>query len=520
MIHFFDDFELDTAKVELRKGGAAIAIEPQVFALLRVLIENRERVVTKEEIVDLVWGGRIVSDSAISSRIKSARQALGDDGSTQHIIRTVHGVGFRFVRDVTAAPAVQTAARALDIAMAESPPHTENARPSIAVLPFRVVGATGPNSAIAEALPQDLITELSRLRWLFVIARASSFRFHSDDLNIERIRNELNVRYCLSGAVEILSSGMIVSVELCDTHDSGIVWSDRFQVDLRAVHEIREEIVRAVINALELQIPLNEARRARLKAPSHLDAWSAYHLGLQHMYRFTKSDNAIATGLFERAAATEPDFARAYAGLSFTHFQDAFLGYTEDPARSAKFAEHFAAQCLERDPIDPFGNLTMGRTFLLRGDLEGSLPWLDRANTLNPNYAQAKYSRGWTEVMLGQGVPCQSDVDTAMALSPLDPLRYAMLAVRAFSHIVNDERPAAADWAEQAARSPNAHVLIEMIAVASHGLNGNDAAARAWAESARERVPQISTADFQRAFPFRDAKTMDRVLKALGRFGF
>jgi hypothetical protein len=238
------------------------------------------------------------------------------------------------------------------------------------------------------------------------------------------------------------------------------------------------------------------------------------------MYRFTKADNAIATGMFERAAATDPDFARAYAGLSFTHFQDAFLGYTEDPARSAKLAEHFAGQCLERDPIDPFGNLTMGRTFLLRGDLEGSLPWLDRANTLNPNYAQAKYSRAWTESLLGQGAPCQSDVDTAMALSPLDPLRYAMLAVRAFSHIVNDERPAAADWAERAARSPNAHVLIELIAVAAHGLNGNDAEARAWAESARLRAPQLVTADFQRAFPFRDPKTLDRVLKTLDRFGF
>src|SRR5215469_12840128 len=136
MIHFFDDFELDTAKVELRKSGAAIAIEPQVFALLRVLVENRDRVVTKEEIVDLVWGGRIVSDSAISSRIKSARQALGDDGSAQQAIRTVHGVGFRFMRDVAAAPPL--AARAFASPMAESPPSSEAARPSIAVLPFRI----------------------------------------------------------------------------------------------------------------------------------------------------------------------------------------------------------------------------------------------------------------------------------------------------------------------------------------------------------------------------------------------
>ena len=185
MIYVFDDFELDTAKVELRRNGAAIAVEPQVFALLRFLVENRDRVVTKEEIVERIWDGRIVSDSAIASRIKSARQALGDDGTraARHTHRPWRRLPLRWRCSVgDRAGSNMAAARAQTAAEMDLSDACRAARPSIAVLPFRLVGAAGPQSAIADALPQDLITELSRLRWLFVIASASSFRFRSEDM--------------------------------------------------------------------------------------------------------------------------------------------------------------------------------------------------------------------------------------------------------------------------------------------------------------------------------------------------
>jgi len=519
VIYRFDDFELDTALIELRERGESVSIEPQVFALICFLVENRERVVTKEEIIQQIWSGRIISDSALSSRIKSARRALCDDGHAQTVIRTVHGVGFRFMRDVATDPSSG------QIIVSEIPANeseavsSDAARPSIAVLPFRRLGFD-PRSGIAEALPQDLITELSRFRWLFVIARASAFHFRGDEVDLDQVKAQLNVRYCLTGSVEFPGSAMIVSVELCDLEDRGIVWSERFQTGPGAVHEIREEIVRAITGALELRIPINEARRARLKLPDQLDAWAAYHLGLQHMYRFTRSDNETATGWFERAVAMDPGFARAHAGLSFTHFQDAFLNYNGDTARAAHLAHHHAALCLERDPVEPFGNLTMGRTFLLRGDLEGCLPWLDRANALNPNYAQAKYSRGWTEALMGNTKCSLLDADAAVALSPLDPLYYGMLSVRAFSHIVTGDTEKAADWAEQAASSPGAHCLIALIAVAAHGLNANDAKAKEWAASARARMPDLTSAAFLRAFPFRDPAIRKTVTQTLARYGF
>lgn len=520
MVYFFEEFQLDTEKCELFSMGKPVPVEPQVLALLRLLIENRERLVGKDEIVERIWNGRAVSDAAIASRLKSARQAIGDNGRAQRLIRTVHKLGFRFVA------AARTEARAAatvlqpDAAGREqtaAPGNREAARPSIAVLPFVFAGDGGRCAGLAEALPHDLIVELSRLRWLFVIARGSSFRFRGGRAEAGRVKAALNVRYCLAGAVETAAGEMTVTVELCDAGENVVIWSEQFRGAVDSVHDVRRKIVHAVVNALELQIPLCEARRAESKSPENLDAWSAYHLGLHHMYRFSQDGNARAAAYFEQAAAKEPGFARAYAGLSFTHFEDAFLNFADDVAGAARLARRFAEKGLEHDPLDPFCNLVMGRVFWLDGNLEACLPWLDRAIELNPNYAQGRYSRAWTEVMLCQSAEGRSDADMARALSPLDPLLYGMLGVRAFTHILLDEPSQAAHWADLAARAPRAHALIEMIAAVAHSLDGKDERARFWARSAVSRQPGLGEAEFLRAFPFRDSEVRARIAGAFQR---
>ncbi|MDP3739067.1 MAG: winged helix-turn-helix domain-containing protein [Hyphomonadaceae bacterium] len=515
MIHEFEDCELDTDKVELRVCGVVVAIEPQVFELLRFLIERRDHVVTREEIIERVWKGRFVSDAAVSSRIKSARRAIGDDGRAQRVIKTVHGTGFRFVADI--APA--RARIANPTPESETPTPAPLTRPSIAVLPFRLVGVAEPGFPIAEALPDDLITELSRLHWLFVIARGSSFRFRGSTARLDRVRMELGVRYCLTGVVEIVGDRLIVSVELSDTASEGVLWAERFHGSVNAIHDIRAQISAAVAAALEIRIPLNEAQRAQLKSPDSLDAWSVYHLGLHHMFRFNRADNERAKTFFERVVTMEPGFARGYAGLSFTHFQDAFLRYG-DHDQAATLAQRYASECLDRDPLDPFGHYSMGRSLWLHGDLERSVPWLEQANTLNPNYAHARYSKGLAEAVLGRAEAGLVSVDQAFALSPIDPLTYGMFGVRALSSIGLSRMPEAADWAERAANTAGAHALIEMIAVAANYLNGNGVKAEAWADSVRQKAPHLTSADFMAAFPFRNAVTQQRISDALGKFRF
>lgn len=520
MIYRFGAFELDIARAELRTGGELRPLEPQVFSLLALLVENRERLLSRDEIIEKVWDGRIVSDAAIASRIKSVRQALGDDGQAQRFIRTVQKKGFRFVaeaslaRGTALAPAGGPAAGNVDEA-----PATERARPSIAVLPFRLAGNPGPHAAIGDALADELIIDLARLRWLFVTARGSTFRLREPDADIGAIGRLLGVRYCLQGTVEVTGSRLAVAASLVDSRNDGIVWGERFSRAIDDVPQLLAEISAQILTALEVQIPMHEAALARFTAIGNLDAWSAYHLGLQHMYRFNREDNAAATVLFRQAVTLDPRFARAHAGLSFVHFQTAFMRHSSDVAGEILLARRCAERGQELDPLDPFINFTMGRSFWLDGDLDSALAWLERATAISPNYAQGIYARAWTETLAGQGTVGRRHVDLAMRLSPLDPLYYAMLGTRAFTHMLAGEDAQAAAWAERAARSPGAHVLIAMIAAAAHSLAGDQARAAAWAANVRERNPALTRQDFFRAFPMRVDAARERIADSLLRLG-
>jgi TolB-like protein len=525
MIYGFGEFELDLATMELRAGGKAVGVEPQVFALLALLVGNSERLVSKDEIIEKVWDGRVVSDAAVASRVKSARQALGDDGKSQKFIRTIHGQGYRFVaaarasRSETVIAATETRGSPDDL---NTMVHQLEriARPSLAVLPFRMIGGDERYAALASALPDELIADLARLQWLFVTARGSSFRLRPDETDFGDIGRLLRVRYCLHGALEVSEPNLAVTVQLIDTRDGGIVWADRFSGRIDDVHAMREQIRSQVLVALEIRIPMHEASLARLSAVENLDAWSAYHLGLQHLYRFNRLDNATAAALFERAIALDPSFARAHAGVSFVHFQTAFMHYTNDFAGAVGRARKFAERGIELDPLDPFVNFTMGRTYWLEGDLDTSLGWLERATDISPHFAQGIYARAWTEALAGRAIDGRQHVDLAMRLSPLDPLHYAMQATRAFTHMALGEDAEAAHWAERGARSPGAHVLIAMIAAAAHTLKGDSERAAFWTANVRDRNPAMTREDFCRAFPMKSEAMRRRVLQALEQSGF
>jgi len=525
VIYRFGPFELDLATAELRADGLVRHIEPQVFAVLALLVENRDRLVSRDELIEKVWGGRVVSDAAVASRVKSARQALDDDGQSQHFIRTLHRQGFRFV-----AEAKVSRGGAVDLGDSESEgekglaaatQHFERLhRPSLAVLPFRPLGTDSRGAVLATALPDELIAELSRLRWLFVTARGSSFRIRTTDTDVTDVGRLLRVRYCLCGTVEIGDRRLTVTVELIDTQDGGIVWADRIAGRIDDVHAMREDINAKVLSALEVQIPLHEAALARHTVPEDLDAWSAYHLGLQHLYRFNRCDNSAASKLFEHAVALDAGFARAHAGLSFAHFQSAFMHYADDVPGAIGSARRFAERGVELDPLDPFVNFTMGRSYWLAGDLETSLSWLERATTVSPHYAQGIYARAWTEALSSRAPEARRHVDLAMRLSPIDQLFYAMLATRAFTHMDQGEDVHAAEWAERAARSPGAHPLISMIAAAAHVMNGDATRAATWAANVRDRHSALTVEDFFRAFPMRSEPMRARVMRALTDLGF
>lgn len=519
MRYLFEDFELEPMKGELRREGLLVAVEPQVFALLLLLVENAERMVAKEEIIEKIWEGRAVSDAAVSSRIKSARRALGDNGQRQRFIRTLHGRGVRFVADVRTAvsPPVHLPAAALPETIVQD---IVDARPSIAVLPFRLLGAPGAYEAIGDAIAHDLIASLSRLRWLFVIARGSSFRFRAPNVDIDEIGRLLKVGYCLTGIVDIFGSAITIIVELVDTRTGSILWGDHIDVRIDDIHAVRGKVVAEIVAALEIQIPLNEAHLATLAGPENLHAWSTYHLGLKHLYRFNRSDNAAATRLFAQAIEKEPRFARAHAGLSSAWFQSAFLRYGGDRENDIAEARRFAERSVELDPVDPFANFALGRAFWLVGEIDASLPWLDRSTDLSPNYAQGFYARAWADTVAERSLDGSDNLDLALSLSPLDPFRYAMLATRALICLARGQTADAVTWADRAACSPGAHVLIALIAVVTHALDDDVQGAATWAAAVRSRRNDLSRAHFFASFPFKDGSLKRSISRALSRHGF
>jgi TolB-like protein len=500
---------LDLRKFELRKDDCALPAEPQVLSLLFLLVENRDRLVSKDELVASVWGGRAVSDSAISSRIKSARQLLGDNGEDQRIIRTIHGKGFRFVGEVSACEADRAAVPAFD---------RNGTRPAIAVLPFDC--ADRELAIIADGVPHELIVGLSRLRSLTVIARGSSFRFRNWPGGLEPVGRTLGVHYCLTGAVHRAGRRVAVAVELIDLTTSKVVWGELYEGDLDRLHEVREAILAQVVSTLELRISHHEAEQARLHSPEDLSAWSHYHLGLQHIFRFNRGDNADGLQHFHKAIARDPGFTRAHAGVSFARFQNAFMHYSDDVEEEVREARCAAETAVELDEQDPAANLMMGRSLWLEGKVESSVPWLERAIALNPNYAQAIYSRAWTHMILCQGEAGSQNARAALRLSPIDPLRYAMLAADGFTHAMIGDEAAGAALVDRAAREPRAHVMIAVMAAISQVWAGNAEEAGYWTGEIKSRGPNLTSDVFLTSFPFKDGPVRKRVVDALSAIGF
>lgn len=519
----FDRFELDTDRFALTEGGSPVHIEPLVFDLLACLVRHPGQVLTRDTIVDEVWKGRFVSEATVSSCIKSARRALGDTGQQQAFIRTIRGRGIQLTASVEVVGEEAPAnVPVRDVAPPAEPPDAAavpQAPPGIAVLPLHPLAQEPILQVLGDALAQEIIHELSRLHWLFVIARGSTFQFRGQEIDPCHVGRTLGAGYVLSGTIEREGRDCAVAVELCRAGDRSVIWAGRFAAPLGEAMHLRSRLAVEIVGALEPRIEMAEALRAARLPTERLDAWSAYHRGVSHMYRFNKHDNELAEQLFSHAVKLDPGFARAHAGLSFTHFQNDFLGFRPDRASERRLMRHHAVKGLEIDPLDPFVNLTMGRADWIEGDLEASLPWMERSIALRPSYAFALYNSALVGTLLGEGEVNEGKVAKAMALSPIDPLQYAMLATRAVTHVVRGNYETAVEWAERAIRAPNAHVQIYAIAAFICDLAGQHARAAEHVAYIRRSNPAYSHSDFLHFFPFGDAALRMTASESLRRLG-
>ena len=375
-------------------------------------------------------------------------------------------------------------------------------RASVAVMPFADgTAATPVRGGPADALAHDVITRLAQLRSLFVIAQGTVFALHERGIGPEEAGRMLNVDYVVSGSVRRHGKRVTVMVELAETRTARIVWTEIFNHKPADALIVLDEIGDRIVASIASEIETIERNRAILRPPSSLDAWEAHHRGLWHMYRFSKADNERARHFFQMAVRLDPTFARAYAGLSFTHWQSAFQGWAKrQPEIDRAFAT--AGQGLMADDRDPAAHWAMGRALWLRGGHDQSLVELERAIDLSPNFALGHYTLAFVHSQAGDPHAAISSSDHSRYLSPFDPLLFGMLGARAMALVRLGRLEEAAGWAVKAAARPNAHTHILAIAAYTLALAGSLDEARSYAAAIRRTLPRYGIADFLGAFRF------------------
>jgi DNA-binding SARP family transcriptional activator len=411
--------------------------------------------------------------------------------------------------------AAQPCARAMpglspQVPIALDEPRSEpTGRASLAVMPF-TMDAGAIRGGLADGLTHDIITRLAKLRDFFVIARGSVFALADKQIAPEDAGRMLNVDYVATGSVRILPGRVIVSVELVEIRTARIVWTDTFERRPDDIFAVLDDIGNSIVSSIAAEIATVERNHALLKAPNSLNAWEAYHRGLWHMYRFTREENEQAQHFFSEALKLDPTFARAYSGLSFTHWQSAFQRWG-DRDRETALAFESAGHSLLVDDRNPAAHWAMGRALWLRGEQDGSLLELASAVDLSPNFALGHYALSFVHSQSGDPQSAIGSSDHSRHLSPFDPLLFGMMGARAMAHARLGEYAEAAEWALKAAARPNAHVIILAIAAHCLALAGRQNEARNFVAAIRKTLPDYGADDFIATFRFdRDAEALFR----------
>jgi TolB-like protein len=428
----FADHTLDTDTRELCRRGTPIAIPPQAFDLLTYLVQNRDRVVSKDDLLTALWGGRIVADSTLATHINAVRKAIGDSGDEQALIRTFARKGLRFVGKVQSLPAGDQPAPGTVAANSPLPAAPRSDRPAIAVLPFVNMSGDAEQEYFSDGLSEDLIAALSKLRWFFVIARNSSFSYKGRSVHLKQIAEELGVGYVVEGSVRKAGERVRITVQLNDVTTGSHLWAERYDRNLADVFAVQDEITEAIVATIEPQLYAAENFRARRKAPENLDAWALVMRALRHFWRMSREDNLAAQKLLERAIAIEPDYAQALAVLGVSLIFGVQMGW-EPASTVTPIALRTALAAVRADGEDPWAHFALAATYSYTGSIEDSLAEYETALRLNPNFSLAQAGYGLVLSWGGRGRESAAAADRAIRLSPRDSFSAIYYAVAGYA---------------------------------------------------------------------------------------
>jgi TolB-like protein/Tfp pilus assembly protein PilF len=500
--YLFDVFSLDTDRRELRRRDEPIAIEPKAFDLLVYLIANRERVVSKDDLVAAIWGGRIVSETALTTCINAVRRAIGDSGKTQQRIRTLPRKGIRFIEDVRHGSNAEREVVHKTSQDTSGPALALPDKPSIAVLPFLNLSGDPEQEYFTDGITEDIITELSRFHSLFVIARNSSFSYKGKSPDVRQVGRELGVRYVLDGSVRKSTNRIRMTGQLTDALIGTHVWAERYDRVLEDIFAVQEEVTRAIVAAIAPQIEVTEQLKATRRRPSSL---SAYEIAIQawaHAYDGQhKADGALLDQSIreaKQALAIDPNSVRALHALACSHGNAFFLGMATDREHALQEAMWATTRAIELDGADAHGYALRAFGVMHRVQWDRypeALADARRAHEMNPNDTFVLRLLGLFEALTGEPERGIEHLHQVMRLNPRDSHSHSTYQTVAMACFCAKRYADGFEWASRALRDrpqmiqAHTHVVLDLVGI------GEISKAKAMFET----LQKVASAEFLRS---------------------
>lgn len=508
----FENHTLDSDLRELTCDGAAVPLQPQVFDLLVYLVEQRERVVSKDDLITHVWADRIVSDSALNSRINAARKALGDDGEAQRLIKTVPRKGFRFVGEVVG----QAATAPTEVAPAA--PRAAPDRPAIAVLAFENMSDDPEQEYFCDGISEDILTALSKVRWFLVIARNSSFTYKGRAVHIREIADELGVGYVVEGSVRKAGDRVRITAQLNDATTGSHIWAEHYDRELGDIFAVQDEITNAIVAAIEPQIYAAENFRARRKQPASLDAWDLLMRALSHYWRITRQDHQMAQALLQQAIAIDPNYGQAQALMAASHMFGVHLGWSE-LATAAPIAERAALAAVRHDHEDPWAHTALGSVYFSTRRLDDALSEFEQALALNPNFSLAQGYYALALSYADRSGDSYEAAQRAIRLSPRDPSLAIYYGIAGYARFTERDYDEAIALAREAIRHRGDLTGAYRVLAVSAGMSGDRILAETALSELRRTQPNISLAWIATQLPWNSDADREHYLEGFRRAG-
>jgi adenylate cyclase len=546
------DWDVHPRSNEIRRGTKRVKLEPKVMQVLCFLASQPGAVVSREELEAEAWPGMVVTYDAVTSAIIKLRKALGDEARHPRYIETLSKSGYRLIADVHGGvpdepnlPAGRAAQARSSIAFrvlipfvalvligvwllllkggdptvsdggatVPAPVHT----PGLAVLPFVNLGAVPEQDYFADGITEDLITDLSKLSSLWVVARNSAFAYRGGTEEERTIARELGADYVLKGSVQRSADRIRINVQLVDGLRGSNLWAERYDRRIDDLFALQDEIAASILSAIEVEIaPSDRARLGRSHLAS-IEAYDAFLRGLDHYGRRSLRDTQMAIDHYRRAIAIDPEFARAYAGLALVYVRDAVDGWDLGAEDGLAKAEDLIAQARALDPMVPQIYFVLGQIELFRRNYAAAIRSAEEAIAIKPNYADAYALLAWILHFAGRADDGLVNMERAVRLNPRVPAIYR--AVRGVLHYENGDIDRALVDFEAAVEISPGYQLARVWLAAAYAAADRPEDAEWETREILALDPGFSVSHVRRAFPIKDPIYRERFLEDLRRAG-